>query len=255
MGSREGVALVTGAASGLGLCAARQLAGQGARVAALDVNEEALDRLARDRPGVTAYPLDVTEGRAIGSVVTEVEAQLGEIDLVINAAGVMPTGLLLDRRPEEIARVMQVNYGGTVNVTLAALPRMLERRRGDVISFASLAAWIPALHFGAYAAASAAVATFMEVLAHENRNSRVGFVCVCPGKVNTPLLAQAKSRPRILERGGAPMEPESVLAAAGRALQRKRLFAFPGWRTAAAVRLRRHLPGMVWALDHWVEGE
>jgi NAD(P)-dependent dehydrogenase (short-subunit alcohol dehydrogenase family) len=224
-------------------------------VAAIDVNEAALDWLARERPSVSVFPVDVTDAPAVASVVAEVERRFGAIELVINAAGVMPTGLLLDQPPEEIRRVMDVNYSGTVNVTLAALPRMAERRRGDVMNFASVAAWVPALHFGAYAASNAALATFTEVLAHENRRSGVRFVCVCPGKVRTPLLAQAKSRPQILERGAAPMEPEVVLAAAGRALERGRLFAYPGWRTALAVRLRRFAPRVVWALDHWVEGE
>jgi len=77
---RGGVALVTGAASGMGRCASHQLAYQGARVAALDVNEEALCRLARQRPSVAAYPVDVTEAATIESVVADVEDRLGPID-------------------------------------------------------------------------------------------------------------------------------------------------------------------------------
>lgn len=222
-------------------------------MAALDVDEAALHRLTRERPNVTGYPVDVTDGPAVASVVTDVEDRFGTIDLVINAAGVMPTGLLLEQGPETVARAMEVNYGGTVKVTLAVLPRMVARGEGDVINFASIAGWVPALHFGAYAAAGAAVAAFTEVLAHENRNSGVGFLCVCPGKVRTSMLEQAKSRPRILEKG-PELEPEAVLAAAERALDRGRLFVFPGWRTAATVRLRRFAPGIVWAVDHWVEG-
>jgi NAD(P)-dependent dehydrogenase (short-subunit alcohol dehydrogenase family) len=253
MAFRGNVVLVTGAASGMGRCTARQLAGQGARVAALDRNEEALHQLARERPGVAAYPLDVTDARAVESVVADVEDRIGAIDRVVNAAGIMPTGLLHEQGRETIARVMEVNYGGTVNVTLAVLPRMLTRGSGDLINFASIAGWVPNLHFGAYAASKFAVVAFTEVLAHENRDSGLRFACVCPSKVRTPLLQQAKSHPRILETGPEAMEPERVLAAVESALEHERLFVFPGWHTAAGVRLRRFAPRLLWAVDHWVE--
>jgi hypothetical protein len=75
-------------------------------VTPLGVDEAALDRLARNRSTVTASPLDVTEGRAIAPVVADVEAPVGDIDLAIDAAGVMPTGLLRDHRPPQTAHVM-----------------------------------------------------------------------------------------------------------------------------------------------------
>jgi NAD(P)-dependent dehydrogenase (short-subunit alcohol dehydrogenase family) len=247
------VALVTGAASGMGRLAARRLAAGGARVAALDVNEAALREASGDAEGIRAYPVVVADARAAAEVVRRAEAELGPIERVMNAAAIMPTERLLAQDAELVQRIMAVNYGGTVNVTLAALPGMLERGRGDLVNFASVAGWLPTLHFGAYNASKFAVVAFTEVLAHENRGRGVRFACVCPPPVATPLLDQAKSRPRVLDQV-PPIAPERVLDAIERDLERGRLMVFPDWNSRATVWLRRHLPRFLWWNVHRVEG-
>jgi len=254
MAFRGQVALVTGAASGMGRLACRRLAAGGARVAAVDVNEEGLRETAAGAPAIRACVQDVTDARAVAELVRRVEADLGPIDRVMNAAAIMPTGLLLDQDTALINRIMDINYGGTVNVTRAALPGMLERGRGDLVNFASLAGWSPALHFGAYNASKFAVVAFSEVLHHENRGKGVRMVCVCPPPVDTPLLDQAKSKPKILERMGKPIAPESVLDAIEAGLEAGQLFIFPGRGTRLNVLLRRLFPAFVWRLDHMAEG-
>jgi len=107
--------------------------------------------------------------------------QPGPIERVYNAAAIQPTGLLLEQDPAEIHRVMQVNYGGVVNVSIAVLPRMLERRRGSLVNFASIAGWIPNMHPGAYCASKFAVVAYTEILHQENRDRGVHVACVCPG--------------------------------------------------------------------------
>jgi len=87
----------------------------------------------------------------------------------------------LEQDPAEIHRVMQVNYGGVVNVSIAVLPRMLERRRGSLVNFASIAGWIPNMHPGAYCASKFAVVAYTEILHQENRDRGVHVACVCPG--------------------------------------------------------------------------
>ena len=101
-----------------------------------------------------------------------VESELGPIDRVMNAAAIMPTERLLNQDADLINRIMAINYGGTVNVTMAVLPGMLRRGRGDLVNFASVAGWLPTLHFGAYNASKFAVVAFTEVLYHENRKTR-----------------------------------------------------------------------------------
>ena len=247
------VALVTGAASGMGRLAARRLASGGAAVAALDVNETGLRETRGDDARIQAYPTDVTDARAIADTVRRIESELGPIDRVMNAAAIMPTDRLLAQDADLVNRIMAINYGGTVNVTYAVLPGMIERRSGDLVNFASVAGWMPALHFGAYNASKFAVVAFTEVLAHESRGSGVRFACVCPPPVATPLLDQAKSQPKVLSQL-PPIQPETVLDAIERDLERGKLMVYPDRNAAITVWLRRHLPGLLWRNIHRVEG-
>jgi len=247
------VALVTGAASGMGRLASERLAAGGAKVAALDLNEEGLRQAASGHQAIRSWPVDVTNPQAVESAVKEVERELGPIDRVVNAAAILPTRLLLEQPREEILRIMDVNYGGTVSVTMATLPGMVERGRGDLINFASMAGWVPTPHFGAYNASKFAVVAFTEVLAQENRKSGVRFACVCPPPVDTPLLAQATSKPKILDQM-PPIRPEAVLDATERCLAKGQLFVFPGRGTKAGWRFRRWFPGLVWRQLRKLEG-
>jgi len=248
------VALVVGAGSGMARLAARRWADAGGVAVACDVNEDGLRETAEGRPQIHVRPLDVTNFSAVEAVVKEVESELGPIERVDNAAAIQPTELLLDMSPDEVHRVMQINYGGVVNVTYATLPRMLERGRGDLVQYGSIAGWIPNMHFGAYNASKFAVVAFSEVLYHETRGRGVRMVCVCPSSVNTPLLLQARSDPKILKTGPAPMPPEQVLGAIDRALAKGTFFVFPGFHTRMGVLLRRFLPGVMWRIDHRAEG-
>ena len=254
MDARNKVCFVAGAASGLGRLAAQRWSRAGGIVAAADINEQGLRETAANCDSIRTWHLDVTDRQEVEAVVKAVESELGPIERVYNCAAIFPTALLLDQDPDEIHRVMNINYGGVVNVSLSTLPRLLERGRGALVNFASIAGWIPTLHFGAYNASKFASVAFTEVLYHENRGKGVHISCVCPSQVDTPLLAQATSRPRILKTGPAPMRPEIVLDAVDRAVDRGKFWVFPGAHTQAAWRLRRFFPSLMWKIDHDAEG-
>jgi NAD(P)-dependent dehydrogenase (short-subunit alcohol dehydrogenase family) len=237
----------------MGRLSARRLAAAGAQVAILDVNEAGLRETKGDLAAIHAFPVDVTDARAVAAAVRRIESELGAIDRVMNAAAIMPTERLLNQDADLVNRIMAINYGGTVNVTMAVLPGMLERGSGDLVNFASVAGWLPTLHFGAYNASKFAVVAFTEVLYHENRRRGVRFACVCPPPVATPLLDQAKSQPKILAEL-RPIAPEKVLDAIERDLERGKLMVYPDRNAAITVWLRRHLPRLVWWNLHRVEG-
>jgi NAD(P)-dependent dehydrogenase (short-subunit alcohol dehydrogenase family) len=248
------VVYVTGGARGLGRCAAQRMADAGARVASIDINQDGLEATARGRQGVHSFVLDVTDTAAIEANVREVETRLGPIDRVYSAAAILDTELLTSHPTAAILRVMEVDYRSIVNVAKAVLPGMLARGSGELIHFASIAAWVPALHFGAYAAAKSAVATFTEVLAHENRRRGLRFCCVCPPLVATPMLADARSRPKSLEHPAfPPISPDTVLDAIERDLARERLWCFPNRRSRLVWLARRFAPGLVWEFMHRLE--
>ncbi len=253
MAFRGEIALVTGAGSGMGRLAAQRLASSGAKVAAVDVNEEGLRETSRNTPGIDPYPLDVTDERAVSETVARIESDLGPVDRLMNAAAIMPTGLIMSQDTRLINRIMEINYGGTVNLTMAVLPGMLQRGRGDLVNFASIAGWCPSIHFGAYNASKFAVVAFTEVLYHENRGKGVRFACVCPPPVATPLLDQAKSNPRILE-NIRPIEPVQVLEQIESCLEKGRLMVYPDASSAITQRLRRLMPDLLWWVSHRTEG-
>ena len=254
MDARNKVCFVAGAASGLGRLAAQRWAHAGGIVAATDVNEDGLRETAAGCDSIRAWHLDVTNRHEVETVVKTAESELGPIERVYGCAAIQPTALLLDQDPDEIHRVMNINYGGLVNLSLATLPRLLERGRGALINFASIAGWIPTLHFGAYNASKFASVAFTEVLYHENRGKGVHISCVCPSQVDTPLLVQATSNPKIFEKGPPPMNPAVVLDAVDRAVERGKFWVFPGAHAQAAWRLRRFLPSLMWKIDHNAEG-
>lgn len=249
MSFRGRVALVTGAASGMGQLSAWRLAAEGVSVAVLDVDEAGLARTTRHAPMITPFVGDVGDADVVGQIVKEVEATIGPIDRLVNAAAIAPTGPLLDQPVEQILRAMTINYGGLVTATLATLPLMIERGRGDVVQFGSLAGWLPSPYFGAYSATKAAVVSFSETLAHECRGTGIRFVCVCPPLVDTPMAdgIAATNAPKGFDQV-ARIRPEQVLDDIEDALDAGRLFTFPGRGTASLWRARRLAPALMWKL-------
>jgi NAD(P)-dependent dehydrogenase (short-subunit alcohol dehydrogenase family) len=247
------VALVTGGGSGMGRLAVERFAAAGAIVAALDLDADGLAAAADGRPDVHTFTVDVTDADAVASVVQQVEEQCGPIDRVMTAAGIMPTGKLVDMPTPLIQKVMDVNYGGSVNVVKVALPPMLDRGRGDVVMFASMSGLIPGLMLGAYNASKAAVVAFCEVLSHEHRDSGIRFACVCPPLVDTPLLAKEKEKLGQL-RSRDPLQPGQVLDAIEDGLEHGRPLVFADRTSAIGWKMRRYAPSIVWRVNHKEEG-
>lgn len=247
------VLFITGAGSGLGQLSARRALADGWSVAAMDVNVAGLDQLG-DSPRLLKLAVDITDHAAVEAAVERCENELGPITRLTNAAAIMPLGLLMDQSCEIIQKIMAINFGGMVNLSKAALPRMIARGHGEFVSYASMAGHWPILYMGAYNAAKHAVAAYTEVLYHETRGSGVRIVCVCPPIVATPLLNQAKSTvwPKIFDIF-PPITPECVLDKIERVLKGKQLWVFPGPMTAMSWRLRRWLPNTLWWTVHQVE--
>ena len=251
------VALVTGAGSGMGRIAARRFAESGAQVAALDINDSALAETAAGHDNIHCFAVDITDFEAVSEAVGAFEGAHGSLDRVYNCAAIMPFGRLTEQDPTVTNRMMAINYGGLVNITRATLPGMVERGGGDFVSFASAAGLIPALLMGGYNASKAAVATYTEVLYHENRDSGVRFACVCPPAVATPLLDQGKETawPKLMAMNeGQEISPEQVLDAIESDLEGGRFWVMVTRQTAFGAWMRRVFPGLVWKNIHKVEG-
>jgi NADP-dependent 3-hydroxy acid dehydrogenase YdfG len=249
------VALVTGGGSGMGRLAAQICANTGATVALLDLNEAGMEETSRDFNTMRCFVVDITDAEAVERAVLQVESEMGPIDRLYNAAGIMPFGKLLDQDIGVTHKIMDINYGGLVNITKAALPAMIARGRGEFISFASMAGWFPLLMAGGYNASKFAVVAYTEVLYHENLNSGVKFACVCPDVVKTPLLQQARDTvwPKMMD-AGSSHEPSEILEAIEQSLEQGEFWVFPGRDTKMGWRMRRWFPGLMWKHVHKTEG-
>ena len=247
------LALISGAGSGMGQLAAKNLAATGATVIALDLDHKGLQDTAAGSDSVHTYVVDVTNIQAVNAIVEQVLADHGVPDRVMTAAGIMPTGKIVDMETPLIHKVMAVNYGGTVNVVKALLPAMLAEERGEIVTFGSMAGVIPTLLFGAYNASKFAVVSFTEVLAHEHRGSGVKFSCICPPLVATPLLDREKDRVKQLK-NRQPLQPQQVLDAIERGVERGQLMIFPDSVSKLGWRMRRFVPDLVWRTVHSEEG-
>lgn len=245
------VALVTGGASGMGRTMALRLARQGAKVAIADLNEQALQDTAAQSPQLRPYRCDVTDEAPVNELVARVESELGPIDRLAHAAGIMPGDTILGMPAQKITAVMKVNYFGTVFVTKAVLPRMLERGSGDLIVFGSITGYSFSTSFAAYCASKAAVNAYTEVLIHEHRNRGLRILLVCPPAVDTPLINQAiDTGPQALRdavRKKKIATPDFIIDRIEDALEKGRSVILPG-EARVAYALRRLSPTLMWKL-------
>ncbi|MEM9255119.1 MAG: SDR family NAD(P)-dependent oxidoreductase [Pseudomonadota bacterium] len=249
------VAVITGGGSGMGRTAARKLAEQGAAVALFDVNEAGMTETAAGLDAVRPYSVDVSDTEAVHAAVERVEAEMGPVDRVASAAAIMPFGKLLEQDPKLQRKLMDINYGGLVNIATAALPGMVSRGSGDFISFSSMSGLIPGLLMGGYCATKSAVQMYTEILYHENRESGVRFCCVCPPPVATPLWKQAEDTvvPKLTAASEA-IAPEEVIEDIERCLEKGQFVSYPGKQTRIGAMMRRLAPGYLWNYAHKAEG-
>jgi all-trans-retinol dehydrogenase (NAD+) len=213
----ESTVLITGAARGLGRQMARQAVDLNARVVAWDLDGEALEDLAADLgPSlVSKAVVDVTDRDSIQAGVDALDAGPGQVDVVINNAGVVSGARLVDLKPEQIERTFAVNVLALYWVTQAFLPAMLERDRGHVVTLASAAGLVGVAKQTDYAASKHAAVGFMESLRAEMRRDghNVATTTVCPFYVDTGMFDGAKSKvPWLL-----PIQKEAEVA--GKILQ------------------------------------
>ena len=195
--------LVTGAGSGIGLEMALAFARAGARLVITDVNAAGLDAA---RAAVTALgaqclarACDVTNEEQTLALAAEVKAQAGVPDILVNNAGIGYFGLFLDTPLAAWRRVLEVNLMGVVHGIRAFLPAMREAA-GErwVVNVASAAGFAPTPSMSAYAASKHAVVGLSEVLAMELEGSNVRVMMVCPGIINTPIVAgNAQMAPQV----------------------------------------------------------
>jgi 2,3-dihydro-2,3-dihydroxybenzoate dehydrogenase len=185
-------AVVTGAAGGMGVEIARALALQGLAVAAVDNDagqlRDSVEKLRGEDLRVHGFAADVTSSAEVEAVVDRIERELGPIDYLVNAAGVLRVGQVTELSEEDWTRTFQVNTNGVFFTSRAVARRMVPRRTGAIVTVASNSASTARVGMGAYAASKAASTMFTKCLGLEV--ARYGIRCnlVAPGSTDTPML-------------------------------------------------------------------
>jgi NAD(P)-dependent dehydrogenase (short-subunit alcohol dehydrogenase family) len=207
------VAVVVGAAGGIGRAVAARLAGGGCRLALVDLDQAALDRLLGDLglgESAIALPTDICDRVQVERMAAEVERRLGGIRILINGAGINTQQRTLDDlSPEQWDRVIAVNLTGVFHCTQALL-RLMRKTGGTVVNIASTAGRVASPGGGThYCASKRAVLSLTESINLEQGRHGIRACAISPGEVDTPLIDR-RPQPVSAERRAAMLRPEDV---------------------------------------------
>lgn len=202
------VALVTGASRGIGLAIARRVGRMGARVAICGRDRAALDRAARglneERVEALAVAADVASSRDVAALVARVNEKLGEIEILVNNAGVGAFAPVQELSEDDWQRVLGTNLTGVFLVTRAVAPQMIRRRSGHVINISSLAGKNAFAGAAAYCASKWGLQGLTYCMAEDLRGYGIRVSVICPGTVQTEFSPHAGKDPKKM------LQPEDV---------------------------------------------
>jgi short-subunit dehydrogenase len=250
---RQPSCVVTGAASGLGRALACELAGRSARVLLADIDEAGLAETARmvEQRGGSAKTrrCDVSSLDDMRGLHAEATAWLGDVDLLVNNAGVAVGGAVGEVPLEDWAWIIGINQSGVIYGCHLFLPGMKKRGSGHVLNVASIAAFACAAQMGPYNVTKAAVVALSETIAGEVAGTGVGVTVLCPFFFETNIAKSARSSgagvsPETVERimKNTKVQAQEVARRALAGCDRGTLYVFPHREAKAIAALKRALP-------------
>lgn len=257
---------LTGGSSGVGAALAKRLVEDGAQVFLVARGESrlagcaaSLEPLAATSGGaVHFFPLDITNRADIAPVVSRARESMGGIDTLINSAGIVTAAPFVDTPEHAFDAVVATNYVGTVDVTRACMPDLLEAESALLVTLCSLAGVIGVYGYTAYSSTKYAIRGFMECLRQELIGSSVTVSVCYPGDIETPMLdEELRIRPPEAQAVAGAVPPMSADDAAREILEgaaRGRFEVFVGSGSKTADRLMRHAPGPSrWYMDRRIK--
>jgi 3-oxoacyl-[acyl-carrier protein] reductase len=185
------VAVVTGAASGLGLAIARKLLKEGATVALLDINGNGLKtQFAKDKTKSRLFAFDITKHELVNEAINKIVEEFGRIDILVNSAGITGETNLLSHKVDDqnLHKVFEVNFMSSFYLTKAILPHMVKQNYGRILHIASIAGKEGNAGMLAYSSSKAAVIGMTKVQGKEYADTGITINALAPAVVRTPMV-------------------------------------------------------------------
>jgi len=222
------ITLITGAGSGIGAAIAETFSSADAFVYVTDCDEKRgreTTEMIKERKGQAEFlPLDVTSEQSCERVARAVLSSQGQLDVLVNNAGVGHVGTMMRTSGADLDRLYAVNVRGVFNVTRAFLPHMLERKSGNIVNLASIGGVVGVRDRVAYCATKFAVVGITKSMALDHALDGIRVNCICPGRVETPFVAarlkeypdpeKARQEMSATQAVGRMGRPEEIAAAA-----------------------------------------
>jgi NAD(P)-dependent dehydrogenase (short-subunit alcohol dehydrogenase family) len=257
---RDGVAVVTGAGSGIGRALARQLAMEGSALAIADIDEAGLQAtaasLSEKSAKLTTHVVDVSDESAMQGFAEDVAARHGRVTLLINNAGVALLGWFEEISLDDLRWVMGVNFWGVVYGVKYFLPLLKKEQRAHIVNISSVFGIVAPAGQSAYSASKFAVRGFTEALRHELEGTSVFVSCAHPGGIRTPIARRARlgantppaSRDEAVARFDrlTPTMPDAAAARILQGVERREPRILVGRDARQADILQRLRPGTYW---------
>ena len=193
------VALITGAASGMGAATTRLFTASGAHVVMVDRNEAWANQVAQEIGALPPVVGDVSDSAFCDQAVATALERHGQLDILVNCAGVIVRSDALGTSDEDWHQVMNVNITGTFFMCRAALRPMLAQKQGAIINFGSIWGSVGGRGHAAYCASKGAVHQLTQALALDHARDGIRVNAVCPGEVDTPMMKAGRSVPPTAE--------------------------------------------------------
>ncbi len=256
-GTPRPTALITGASSGIGAAYARLLSAEGYDLVLVSRSGGRLDQLGAEltaNNGGTAVSLPADLATDDGLAAVEAKLRSSTVELLVNSAGLGLNQPFLKSSAESEELLLRINMLAVLRLTLAVLPAMVERRRGDVINVSSVSGFAAVMPGSTYPASKAWVTNFSESVAHSVHRHGVRVLALCPGYTRTEFHDRAG-----IDMSRAPdwmwLDPDVVAREGLRDIRRGKVVSVPDWKYKLAVFGMRHAPrGLLQAVSRDTRG-
>lgn len=244
---------ITGASSGIGKATAQEFAKEGATLILSSRNKESLQALRNELPNpnnVFVLPLDLAKSEDMKSKVDEALRMVSKIDVVVHSGGISQRSLAIDTSMEVNRHVMEIDYFGTIALTLAVLPHFVKNQSGQFVVITSLMGVFSSPMRSGYCGAKHALHGYFDALRAEHFKDNIQVTIVCPGFIRTnisknAMIGNGEKQGTMDEATGAGMSPELCANKLVKGVFKEKAEIYIGGKEIIAIYIKRFLPSLL----------